>query len=115
MTAIETAKELVMKYFQAWQKQDYNQMRHYLLEQLEFESGLQKFEDADEFTDFCKKLPPWSSVSLLDSIFAENHAALLYEGVSQFGAKFRVAEFITLADNKIAKIQVAFSPLSSTQ
>lgn len=111
----QEVKELVMKYFQAWQKQDYEQMRSCLAQQLEVDSGLQKFADADEFTDFCKRLPPFASITLLDSVFTHDQAALLYEGVSQFGAKFRAAEFITLAEHKIVKIQVIFSLLSQQQ
>lgn len=108
-------KDVVMKYFHAWQKQDLVELRGQLAKQFEFDSGLQKFEDADEFTDFCKKLPPWSKITLIDSVFCDNRASLLYEGISEFGAKFRIAEFITLEDRKIAKIQVVYSPLSQQQ
>lgn len=111
----EEVKTVVMKYFNAWQKQDYEEMRSCLAKQMEFDTGMQKIEDADEYTDFCKKLPAFTKVTLLDSVFSENQAALLYEGISQFGAKFRVAEFMTLADDKIAKIQVIFSLLSQQQ
>lgn len=111
----EYTKELVMKYFYAWQRQDHKEMRDYLSEQLEFNTGMQKFEDAEEFTDFFRKLPPWSKVTLLDSVFTDNQAALLYEGISEHGARFRVAEFITITNRKISQINIVFAPLSQQQ
>lgn len=111
----QAIKDVVMKYFQAWQKQDLTELRAQLSKQFEFESGLQRFEDVDEFTEFCKKLPPWSKVTLIDSVYADDRATLLYEGVSEFGAKFRIAEFLTLDDDKIVKVQAVYSPISQSQ
>lgn len=111
----EEVKELVMQYFNAWQKQDQEQLKSTLSKELIFDTGMQKFEDADEFTDFFRKLPPWSKVTLLDSVFTDTQAALLYEGVSQFGARFRVAEFFNIANGKISKVNVVFSSLSQQQ
>lgn len=111
----EAVKELVMQYFHAWQGQDQEQLRRTLAQELVFDTGLQTFEDVDEFTDFFKKLPPWSKVTLLDSIFTDTQASLLYEGISQFGARFRIAEFFNIVDGKIAKVNVVFSSLSQQQ
>jgi len=111
----DEVKTVVMKYFHAWQKQDYEEMRSCLAKQLEFDTGMHHFEDADEFTDYWKRLPPFAKVNLLESVFTANQAALLYEGVSEFGAKFRVAEFMSLEEGKITKIQVIFSLLSQQQ
>lgn len=112
---MDPVKELVLKYFSAWQKQDHHEVRGFLGPSFEFDSGMQHFLDADEYSDFCRKLPPWSKITLLDSLFTENQAALLYEGVSQFGARFRIAEFIRVDEGKIAKISVVYSPLSQQQ
>ena len=72
----------MIQYCQAWQDQNQEKLRNTIAKELIFDTGMQKFEDADGFADFFKKLPPWSKVTLLDSIFTETHASLLYEGVS---------------------------------
>lgn len=106
---MESTKELVKKYFQSWQKQDWDQMRTCLSKDFSIDAGQIQFHSVDTFVDFCKSGPSWSQIKLLDALFLEKKAALLYEGVTPNGEKIRVGEFLEINNNLIVCSKVAIS------
>lgn len=107
-----STKELVLRYFNSWQHQDWETMRSCLADTLDFEGpdGQARAMPADEFTAFCSKGSPWREVELIDSMFADGHASLLYQGVdTKNDSKVRVGEFVTVEGGKIARLRAAFA------
>jgi hypothetical protein len=106
---MEKTKEIVMTYFLTWQNKEWDKMRSCLSRDFKIDGGQIQFNSVDSFVEFCKNGPSWSHVVLLDSLFLENKAALLYEGITPVGEKIRVGEFLQLVNNKIIHSKVAIS------
>jgi hypothetical protein len=106
---MQSTKDLVMRYFNSWQNQDWKMMRHCLADRFSLDSGSMQFQSADQFTEFCMKGERWSKVQLLDSLFQDSKASILYEGQTETGQKMRVAEFLHIEKDKISAAQVVIT------
>lgn len=102
-------KDLVLTYFQSWQNKEWDTLRNCLSKDFKIDAGKIQFNSVDMFIEFCKNGPSWSQVKLLDALFLEKKAALLYEGVTQKNEKVRIAEFLEIDRNKIISAKVAIS------
>jgi hypothetical protein len=103
------SNHLVMTYFQAWQNHAWDDMYDCLSTDFRMDGGQIQFPNRDAFIDFCKNGPSWKKAKLIDALFLENKAALLYEGITATGEKIRIAEFLTFNKNKITQSTVAIS------
>ena len=114
MNRSEETKILVMKYFNSWQEpSDFKEMRECLSENFYLDAGIFNFSSADDFVKISEENgSPWKDVKLLESIFYENKAAIIYEGAEKKSDSiFRVSEFIEVNDGKIQKILSNITPL----
>jgi hypothetical protein len=106
---MKSCKDLALSYFQAWQTKEWDKMRACLSKDFKVDAGQIHFHSLDAFIEFCKNGPGWSNIQLLDALFLENKAALLYEGLTPTGEKIRVGEFLEVAENKILRSKVAIA------
>jgi hypothetical protein len=103
-------KQIVMNYHDAWTGGDLEAARGYLAADLNFQGSINTFNRADDFivglTMFQKML---RGVSLIQSLFSESGAALLYDcdTMSPAGV-IRTAEFFTVTGGKIQSIRLVF-------
>jgi hypothetical protein len=103
-------KQIVMNYHDAWTGGDLEAARGYLAADLNFQGSINTFNRADDFivglTMFQKML---RGVSLIQSLFSESGAALLYDcdTMSPTGV-IRTAEFFTVTGGKIQSIRLVF-------
>jgi ketosteroid isomerase-like protein len=104
------AKQVVTNYHSAWTGGDVDAARVYLADDLDFQGSIDTFRRADDFmvalAMFQKML---RSVTLIQSFYSEDGAALLYDcdTMSPAGA-IRTAEFFTVRDGKIKSIRLVF-------
>jgi hypothetical protein len=109
----EETKQTVYAYWQGWQTKDFTGMRAALADDVVADAGLFRVEGADQFVAMCADGPAWRDVEMLDEMFGEDYAAILYEGINTANEqRMRVAELIRLAGGKIAEIQSCLSPLT---
>jgi hypothetical protein len=106
---MEKTKSLVLTYFKAWQNKDWDTIRSCVAKDFKIDGGQLQFQSIETFIEFCKTGPSWSQVRLLDSLFQENKAALLFEGTTPEGQKIRIGEFFEIKNEKIAFSRVAIS------
>jgi ketosteroid isomerase-like protein len=104
------AKQIVTKYHNAWSGGDMEAARGCLADDLDFQGSIDTFRRADDFmaalTMFQKML---RGVTLIQSFFSENGAALLYDCDTMSPAgMIRTAEFFTVRDGKITSIRLVF-------
>lgn len=110
----DETKKLILKYFHSWQEPlDINEFRRCLDDNVVFDAGNMKIEGGDKLVEMIKSTEsPWKDVTLLESMFQENQGTIFYEGIDKkTGSKTRVAEHITIANGRIAKIIAAICPL----
>lgn len=108
---LESTRELVLRYFGTWPRGDWEGMRACMADTIDFNG---QSHNADAFVAMCAKGARWERVELLDSIFADGKAALLYEGIDTgTGSRMRVGEFIRVADGKVRSVQAAIAPRAS--
>ncbi len=104
------AKQIVTTYHNAWTGGDLKAARGCLADDLDFHGSIDTFRRADDFiialTMFHKML---RGVTLIQSVFSENGAALLYDcdTMSPAGV-IRTAEFFTVANGRIESIRLVF-------
>jgi hypothetical protein len=107
---IMDVKQVVTNYHNAWTSGDMKKARAYLADDLDFQGSIETYSLADDFISslamFQKML---QKVNLIQSLFSESGAALLYdcETMSPAGV-IRTAEFFTVKDGKIKSIQLVF-------
>lgn len=112
MNSMET-RDLILRYFNSWPQGDYDTMRACLAPHCTIEAGVFRFDSAEALYQAAKMGAPWRDVTLLDAIFEDNHGALIYTGVNTENDKtMRVAEFITVAEGRISKIQTVISQIN---
>ena len=112
----ESTRQVVYAYWQGWQTKDFEGMRAALADDVIADAGLFRVEGADKFVAMCKAGPGWREVRMMEELYAETHAAILYEGINTGNEqKMRVAELIQLDGGKIASIQSCLSPLTMLQ
>lgn len=104
------AKLAVTSYYNAWTIGNMEAARAYLADDLDFIGSIDTFCRADDFlaalTMFQKML---RGITLIQSYFSKNGAALLYDcdTISPAGV-IRTAEFFTVIDGKITSIRLIF-------
>ena len=107
---IMDTKQIVTNYHNAWTSGDIKAARVYLADDLDFQGSIETYSRADDFiaslTMFQKML---QEVKLIQSLFSESGAALLYdcETMSPAGV-IRTAEFFTVTGGKIKSIRLVF-------
>lgn len=106
---MEKTKELVLNYFKAFQMKDWEQLRSCLDTNFQVDGGQLQFPSIEVFFAFCQNGPCWSPTQLLDAVFVNNQAALLYEAKTPKGEKMRIGEFLTIVDNKIRHSKIIIS------
>jgi len=106
---MNSCKNLIITYFQSWQTQDWDKMRACLNKKFHIDAGQLQFKSVDVFIEFCKNGPSWSQIRLLEALFLENKAALLYEGITPTKEKVRIAEFFDVTNNEIIKSQMTIT------
>ena len=107
-------EEITLKYFNSWQAPaDFDELASYLTNNFKIDAGLFSFSSKEDFVQFLKANPtPWKDVRLLSSIYSEDGAAILYEGINTAtNAKMRVAEHIQFEGMRIAKIYTVITQL----
>ena len=111
-SGVEVTRDLVLRYFNSWQRHDWETMRACLADTIDFEGpgGEAGPVPAEQFSAMCSKGSPWRDVELIDSMFEDGHAALLYRGVdTKNDSPVRVGEFITVQGGRITRLRAAFS------
>jgi len=103
-------KQVVANYHNAWTTGNMKAARSCLADDLDFQGSIDTFSGADDFIAslamFQKML---SKVTLLQSYYSENGAALLYDCDTMTPAGvMRTAEFFTMGNGKIKAIRLVF-------
>jgi len=98
-----TNKDLVLKFWNSWQQPaDWEEMRSCLADNYQFDAGMFHCKNAEEAVGIAQMGNPWKEVKLLDIVCTEDQAAIIYQGTDTVsGAKFRVSEFLKIAQGKI--------------
>lgn len=114
MDLTERTQDVVLRYWRSWQDpSDFTAFRSCLADEVVFDSGTQTLSGADALTVAVETTEsPWKSVKMLASMFGEDEAAILYEGVDKrSGIKTRVAEHLTVRGDRITRIIAAIAPV----
>jgi hypothetical protein len=103
-------RQVVTNYHNAWTSGDMKAARVYLADDLDFQGSINTFHSAGDFfvalTMFQKML---KGVTLIDSFYSENGAALLYECDTMTPAGvLRTAEFFKVSGGRIRSIRLVF-------
>ncbi len=103
-------RQLIETYHHAWTSGDFVTARACLAETLDFQGSINTFSKAEDFiaalTQFKQML---KSVTLLNSFYDKQSAALLYDCDSASPAgNIRTAEFFTVSNDKISAIRLVF-------
>lgn len=103
-----TCESLVMRYWKSWHEggePDFDAMRDCFGDVIDMEPGPMP---ADDFVEMCRQGSPWTGVTMIETMFADDRAALIYEGTNTANGKVvRVGEILTVADGKIARLRAA--------
>jgi hypothetical protein len=103
-------RQVVTKYFEAWTRGDLKAARAYLADDLDFIGSIDTFSCADDFVAALGMFQQMlQGTTLIQSIFSENGAALLYDcdTMSPAGV-IRTSEFFTVSGEKITSIRLVF-------
>ncbi len=104
-TAKDT-EELVQTYWRSWQNKDWEGMRKTLAP--DFQAGALKGPDA--LVEISKKGNPWRDVTMLDAVYGEEHATIVYRAVDTVTlANVQVAELLRIENGKIRTATGTFS------
>ncbi|MDH3683582.1 MAG: nuclear transport factor 2 family protein [Acidimicrobiia bacterium] len=105
---MSNTEAVVMRYWNSWHEggePDWATMRSCLADDLDMDAGPMS---ADAFVEMCQQGAPWTGVTMIDSLFADDRAALIYEGTNTANGKLvRVGEIITVVDGKVARLRAA--------
>eukprot|EP00803_Ostreobium_quekettii_P002080 evm.model.scf_1192EXC.4 EVM.evm.TU.scf_1192EXC.4 scf_1192EXC:26918-27523(+) len=107
----ESTRELVLKYFHSWQRPaDFDEMAACFSDDAEIDLGAATLRGGAAFRRAVGGgESPWLAISLLDTVFSDGEAALVYEGVEEAsGVKLRVAELLTVEGGKIVRMRATF-------
>jgi len=105
-------KQVVKDYHKAWTSGDMATARSFLADDLDFQGSVQTFRRADDFIVVLAQFQQMlRSVNVLQSLYSENGAALLYDcdTMSPAGV-IRTAEFFTVGNGRILSIRLVFDP-----
>ncbi len=114
MDPTERTQDIVLRYWRSWQDpSDFTAFRSCLADEVVFDSGTHTLSGADNLTAAVETTEsPWKSVKMLASMFGAEEASILYEGVDKrSGIRTRVAEHLTVRDDRITRIIAAVAPV----
>ena len=105
-----SARQLIETYHKAWTAGDFDTARRCLADDLDFKGSIDAFHKADDFVGALKGFQGMlRGVTLVNSFFGEDGAALLYDCDSATPAGvIRAAEFFTTKNGKISGIRLVF-------
>jgi hypothetical protein len=103
-------RQLIETYHQAWTSGDIGKARGCLADDLDFQGSLQTFQKADDFAPALAQFQGMlRGVTLLQSVFGESGAALLYDcDTASPAGIIRTAEFFSVQNGKINRIRLVF-------
>lgn len=104
-----STREIVLNYFYSWQKQDWEAMRNCVTENYYADIGNIQLSSLDHVIEMCKNGVYMEKLELLESLFLNDKASLLYEGKMSGGQRVRVAEFFYIQNGKISISKAAIS------
>jgi len=103
-----SARELVERYHEAWQRHDFETARSLLRDDVSFRGPIDTFERADDYIDALRRLQPMVEGVELQQIVSEgDDVVVLFELVTPRG-RAPVAEWYRVAGGKIANVRVYF-------
>lgn len=103
-------KEMVDGYLKAWSSKDFAGCRKLLADDLDFQGSMDKQQTADAFMVGLKLFVNgmYESHTVVDALYGDGAAFLLYDCTLVDGGTMRCAEFFKLADGKIKAIRLTF-------
>ena len=104
------ARQLIETYHSAWTSGDFVAARACLADDLDFKGSIDSFHTADEFIAALRQFQGMlRQVTLLQSLFEQESAALLYDcDTASPAGVIRSAEFFTAKGGKISAIRLVF-------
>lgn len=117
MTTTASTEDLVLRYWGSWHEgdaPDWDTFRDCLADTVDLEHGP---VPADDFVAMVAAGgDPWTGVTMIESVFTDDKAALMYEGTNTAtGEVIRVSEVLTVADGRIAKLRAHVPGVSFDQ
>jgi hypothetical protein len=103
-------RQLIETYHQAWTSGDIAKARDCLADDLDFQGSIQTFRKADDFVPALAQFQSMlRGVTLLQSLFSESGASLLYDcDTASLAGVIRTAEFFKVQDGQITQIRLVF-------
>lgn len=98
---MDQTKELILRYFHSWQQDDYSTLRECLDDDFEVNLNGLTINNADTFVKISESGDAWQEVTLIDAIYTDDKAAIMYEGINGKGLPVRVGEMLSIRDGKI--------------
>jgi hypothetical protein len=107
---MKSAKEIVLEFYSALEKQDYAGVRRLLHDNFLFRGPIDTFDQAAPYVEAVKKLAPITERIEVKKMFAEEKdVCVLYDLVMSAPARTAfVSEWFRVKGEKIAAIQVVF-------
>ena len=104
--SVEQCRELVLRFWLARQEGDWDGVRGCLSDRIQFEGAYAHVHHPDHLIELYARGDALKDVSLIDSVFSEGRAAILYSATAvDHKVRMRVAEFIELNHGKISTIR----------
>lgn len=101
----EKTKEIVHQYWNSWQNKDLESLEKVCDKHMICHAGFFTFNNLEELKNEVVKGPAWKNVTMIDEVYTENKAGIIYEGINSLNEKtMRVSEIITLKNEKIIKV-----------
>lgn len=110
-------KELVLKYWRSWQDHSsWETTRSLMKDDFKFDAGDLITHSADDLIRLMKRGNPWKDIELIECVVDDNKGALLYEGTdSETSVRFRIAEIITVEEDKVSACIANISRLPDSE
>lgn len=110
MSDIETTRNIVEGYTNAWSSGDLKTARSYLADDLEFKGSVDNFSDADSLISAISVfLKIFKSLNMITTFYHEDEAIQMYDCVTDSPAgTIRTVEYFKLVDGKIKEIKLIF-------
>ena len=103
-----TNKERLHNYYHAWVKNQKNEARSFLADDLRFTSPMDSFDGANTFMDKCWGFAEnFNEVKFIREIYDDEQAFIMYlAGDGQVAAQTLVAEYLFFKNEKLVEIDV---------
>ena len=110
MSDMETTRNIVEGYTNAWSSGDLKAARSYLADDLEFKGSVDNFNDADSLISALSLfLKIFKSLSMITTFYHEDEAIQMYDCVTDSPAgTIRTVEYFKLKGGKIKEIKRIF-------